>query len=286
MIRTILVPATGSKADDATFASALSIARHLSAHLVMLHVRQDPVEVIAAMGDMGAGLAAASLIESLEKSAAAREAQAKKGFEAFCRRETVGINAAVAPTATAVSAAFRTEIGNGAYWLAEYGRTADLVVVGRTVEADGETDDLLEAALLDSGRPLYIPGPAPVAPDTVAIAWKSTREAALAVCAADPFLALAKRVVVLTATEGEPSDDGSVARLIDTLRRHGPEVQSRTLPADSRSAANRLLAAAVEAGAGLLVMGGYGHSRLREWMFGGVTEAVLAAAPLPVLMAH
>lgn len=286
MIRTILVPATGGKADDATFASALTVARHLSAHLVMLHVRQDPVEVIAAMGDMGAGLATTSLIEGLEKSAAAREAQAKKMFGAFCKRETVAINAAVTPAAAAVSAAFRTEIGNGAYWLAEHGRTADLVVVGRAIEADGETNDLLEAALLDSGRPLYIPGPAPATSGTVAIAWKSTREAALAVAAADPFLVLAKRIVVLTAAEGEASDDGSVARLIDTLRRHGPEVQSRTVPADSRGAADRLLAAAVEAGAGLLVMGGYGHSRLREWMFGGVTEAVLAAAPLPVLMAH
>jgi nucleotide-binding universal stress UspA family protein len=146
--------------------------------------------------------------------------------------------------------------------------------------------ETLEAALFDSGRPLMIPGVAPVAPDTIAIAWKSTREAARAVAAAMPFLAQAKRVVILTAAEDDRTDRSEAARLLVTLQRHDIAAEARRLQPGSRNAADTLLAAAGEIDAGLLVMGGYGHSRLRELVFGGVTEHVIRGAALPVLMAH
>jgi nucleotide-binding universal stress UspA family protein len=140
--------------------------------------------------------------------------------------------------------------------------------------------------LFDSGRPLLIPGSAPVAPDTVAIAWKSTREAARAVAAAMPFLATAKRVVILAVAEDSKAGRGDVARLVVALQRHDIAAEARHMEAGSRSAADTLLGAAREFGAGLLVMGGYGHGRLRELVFGGVTERVIGGAAIPVLMAH
>jgi nucleotide-binding universal stress UspA family protein len=126
----------------------------------------------------------------------------------------------------------------------------------------------------------------PLAPETIAIAWKSTREAVRAVAAAIPFLAEAKRVVILTATEDDRTDRSDAARLLVTLQRHDITVDARHLQPGPRSAADAVLGTANEIGAGLLVMGGYGHSRLRELVFGGVTERVIRGTALPVLMAH
>jgi nucleotide-binding universal stress UspA family protein len=166
----------------------------------------------------------------------------------------------------------------------EYGRTSDLLVVARPVE--GAPPDLFEATLLDAGRPLLIPGARPLNPDIVAIAWKSTHEAARAVTAAVPFLETAQRIVIITVAEHDPMDRDSGMRLLATLQRHNPATEARYVPADSRSTGETLLAEVDGVGAGLLVMGGYSHNPVRELILGGVTEQVLRSAALPVLMAH
>jgi nucleotide-binding universal stress UspA family protein len=286
MIKTVLVPATGTDADDAVFSAALGIARRFTAHLDVLHVRIDPAEAAGALiADVSGAMVSASLIDRLEEECAQIEDRARKSFEAFCQRERLVVDAPPsAPQAVAV--AWHREIGRESYWLAEYGRTSDLLVVGRPVGNRGVMPETLEAALFDSGRPLLIPGAAPAGADTVAIAWKSTREAARAVGAAMPFLVQAKRVAILTAAEDDRAEHSDAARLLATLRRHDIAAEARQLRPGSRSAADALLAEASEIGAGLLVMGGYGHSRLRELVFGGVTERVIRDAALAVLMAH
>jgi nucleotide-binding universal stress UspA family protein len=284
MIRTILAPATGTDVDTAVFATALAAGRRLGGHLDVLHVHADPREIAAAFAtDVGGGLVSAGLIETLEAEADQREEKARKSFEAFCEREQLPIGAA-SPRPGAVSAQWHREVGNETAWLAEYGRTSDLLVVGRPEQ--GSARDVLEAALLDTGRPLLIPGAEPLNPETVAIAWKSTREAARAVTAAAPFLAKAKRIVIITAAEHDRMDRDSGMRLFATLQRHNPATEARYVPPGSRGAAETLLATAAEVGAGLLVMGGYSHSRVRELILGGVTAHVLRDAALPVLMVH
>jgi nucleotide-binding universal stress UspA family protein len=286
MIKTILVPATGAASDDAIFATALQVARRLDAQLDFLHVRLDPAEVATAMAsDVGGGIVSAGLIDRLEEEAAQRETKARQLCSAFCAREGVALDQD-APAAKGVVAHWHREVGREADWVAEYGRTADLVVVGRPGENQGVMGDTLEAALLDTGRPLLIPGSATISCDTIAIAWKSTREAARAVAAAAAFLDRAKRVVILTASESDRLDREGAARLLETLRRHGLTGEIRQLHPGSRKVAELLLDSAREVGVGLLVMGGYGHSRLREMVFGGVTEHMLRAADLPILMAH
>ena len=105
-----------------------------------------------------------------------------------------------------------------------------------------------------------------------------------AVTASLPFIARARHVVVMTVEEGGRSED-QPDRLVDNLGWHGCRVTAERIAAEGREPADALLAAA-QGRAGLLVMGGYGHGRLREWVFGGFTQRVLADAPLPVLMAH
>ena len=148
--------------------------------------------------------------------------------------------------------------------------------------------DVVEAALMDSGRPVLVaPRAAPASVGrVVCIAWKDTREAAGAVSAAHPFIAQAERVVILTIDEDDEPDDRSAERLQRALRWHNPHVLVQRMVREHRSAAETLLGAAARAESDLLVMGGYGHTRLREAVFGGFTRHVLERAELPVLMAH
>jgi nucleotide-binding universal stress UspA family protein len=120
----------------------------------------------------------------------------------------------------------------------------------------------------------------------VGIAWKDTREAAGAVRAAMPFLRAAAQVIVFIVPERSGDADKSHLRLVKMLRWHNPNISIQSLSDAERTPVELLLEAAVKANCGLLVMGGYGHGRLREAVFGGFTRAMLEAAPLPVLMAH
>ena len=97
--------------------------------------------------------------------------------------------------------------------MAEYRRAADLLVIGR--QADGDSLDTIEGALLESGRPVLIPPSASIAalPETIVIAWKTAPEAAQGVTAAMPFLAIAKQILVLTVAEEQGVSDEEGARL-------------------------------------------------------------------------
>lgn len=274
MIKTILVPTTGTAADDACFPAAAALARRLAAHLDFLHVRQDAAEILAALSDAGAFPFPNRLVDDLERTEAAREAAAKRKVEQFRAADGAPL------------AAWNSEVGNRGDWVVRYGQASDLLLVGRPAPDQAGATELLETALIESGRPLYIPGPAAKDWDTVVIAWKPTRESARAVTAAAPLLALASRVVVLTVEEGAPANVDSAARLVATLRRRGLAAERHHVLPEGQSLPDRLLTQAVGLDAGLLVMGGYGHSRMREWVFGGFTQRMLAAAPLPVLMCH
>jgi nucleotide-binding universal stress UspA family protein len=287
MIKTILVPATGSDRDSAVFASALAVARAFAAHLEFLHVRPDAAATAVAMAsDAGGATMVSGLIDRLEEDAREREEKAKQLFQGFCEREGLALRDAP-PVPQGPSAQWLREIGAEPYWIAEHGRAADLLVIGRPGDDEGASLDTIEGALIESGRPLLIPPAAPLTalPEAVAIAWKATPQAARALTAALPFLSLAKQIVVLTVTEEERTLEEAADRLMAGMRWHGIPVSVRHLRPEAHSAADTLLSAAGEHAA-LLVMGGYGHSRLREWIFGGFTLHVLRGAEVPVLMAH
>jgi nucleotide-binding universal stress UspA family protein len=293
MIKTILVAATGNDGDAATFAAALAIARPFAAHLEMLHVRLDPVALAVAMTtDAGSGALAAGLIEQLEKDSRERQRQAHEIFTRFCAGAGLAVISAPTPAnAKAPSAEWHVETGEEPRWMAAYGVAADLVIAPRaTGDEEGVARATMETVLLESGRPILIPA-APVIPvkfERIAIAWKPTPQAARAVAAAMPLLARASEIVVITVEEAAAGrsgqrDEGD--RLARNLAWHGLTATTRRLQPRPEGAAATLLAGIGDR-ADLLVMGGYGHSRLREWLFGGFTQHVLADAPLPLLIAH
>ena len=287
MIKTILVPATGSDRDNAVFASALTVARAFAAHLDFLHVRPDAAAAAVAMASDGGGATMiGGLIDRLEEEASEREEKAKQSFQGFCQREALALRDAP-PGPQGPSARWLREVGAEPCWVAEYGRAADLLVIGRPDQNEGVLLDTIEGALIGSGRPLLIPPTAPMTavPETIAIAWKATPHAARALTAALPFLSIAKQIVILTVEEDQRAPQEEADRLMAGLRWHGIPVTVRHLRPDAHSGPETLLSVAGEHAA-LLVMGGYGHSRLREWIFGGFTQHVLRGAEMPVLMAH
>jgi len=287
MPKVILLPVSGTTADPEAFAMALTVASSFDSHLIALHVRPDVRRDIASLASSDGGMTASidTLMEQMEADADTREKAASDAWHAFCSQNK--IPGTDAPGATGVTAEWVSEVGVEADWLAEYGRTADLIVVGRGAEKWGPDYVLMEAALMDTGKPVLI------APRTIGasisgvagIAWKDTREAAGAVRAAMPFLQAASQVVVFIVPEGDDGDKSHL-RLVRMLRWHNANITIQSLSGDDQAPAALLLDASAKAGCGLLVMGGYGHTRLREAVFGGFTRAVLESAPLPVLMAH
>lgn len=289
MPKLILMPITGTTDDEAVLATALAAGRGFDAHLVALHVRPDVRREIAsiAAADMGVTAGLDTTIARMEADSAAREDAAVAAWNAFTRRN--GIIPTAEPGPAGVTGEWQAETGVLADWLAEQGRASDLIVTGREAEQGIVAMDVLEAALMDTGRPVLIAAgkdPAPLG-GAIAIAWKDTREAAKAVAAALPFIGRARRVFIFAVAESNGTEtDRSATRLARALRWHNPNVEVRTLRPDARGPVPTLLDAVTAANACLLAMGGYGHTRLREAVFGGFTRAILQAAPLPVLMAH
>ena len=170
MIKTILVPATGSDADAAVFASALAVARRFDAHLDFLHVRVDAATIATSMASDGAGGAAmvGGLVEQLDRGGQPPRRAGPAAFRRVLRARGAGdrrdpSRPIRAPPRPAPRRNGRSRIGAEAYWVAEHGRATDLMVVGRPADGQGVMPETIEAALLDSGRPVLIPRAAPLA---------------------------------------------------------------------------------------------------------------------------
>lgn len=174
------------------------------------------------------------------------------------------------------------------------GRTADIIVVSTTnpEEVTGVERDFVEQTVMAAGRPVIVlpyKGNAKIDLDEVVLGWDGGREAARAAFDALPLLKAAKKVRVVRADpQRDPSLRGSVpgADLAESLARHGIKAEAQGFPTDGADEGQALLRCADDSGAGLVVMGAYGHSRLTEFIFGGATRFVLTRLNRPVLMSH
>ncbi len=286
-IRIILAPVFGGAADAGALSAGLGVARRFQAHLSALFVRIDPLDAIPIVGE---GVSPA-IIDQLTEAAAAemdrQRAAATATFEAACRAASVP-QADTAPGPRGPSAGWREETGRRDDLVPRRARASDLVVFG-SAEGDASPDRVavLEATLFGAGRPLLLVPPTPPAAigERVAIAWNDGAEAARAVAGALPFLDSAKAVQVLTAETRRIAPE--VAQdLVGYLQWRGIAAERQPVAATDEPVAEALLQAAAAAGADLLVMGGYGRTRLSELVLGGVTRHVLSHPSLPVLMAH
>lgn len=275
----IIVFADGSKNGVARAQMAGKLAREQGARLeicvpavIPAPAYGDSAPVVAEMADEALKLAQDDAGRAL---AAAREA---------------------APELDVSAQAPETLVSSASRLAGALGRAADLVIVGQPIASDASRlDDMLfEGALFAAGRPcLMLPrweAPKPWGRRVLA-PWKGAREAARAVHDALPLLAAAQSVLLFRAGAGlEREGEGplGVARLASHLARHGVKVEEPLVEArgGGGDVGQSILCAAQDFDADLVVMGGYGTSRLRELVFGGATRTLLHSSPIPVLFSH
>jgi len=294
MIKTILAPLVGMKSDVGVLKTAQAVAQLSGAHIDALHVRPDAAQVAIRTAGFDGGTGASCLItpeivQALEQDFKTTAAVAHRTFDDFAAAADIPKTRNQTESKT-VTARFLQMVGDQIQGVVAEARVRELVVLGRPDEISGLGMQGVGDVLIRAGRPVLLA--TDTAPNSIghniAIAWKDSAEAARAMTAAMPLLEKAQRVVILTAAEN--GDDGKLAaistkRLADQLAWHGIPAEVRSI-APGADASESILEAAHRFGADLLVMGGYGHSRAREFVFGGFTRRVLQDSPLPVLMSH
>lgn len=291
MLKTMLVHLAGTAADEAVFSQAIVLAQACEAHLECVHVRPSKGQSLnlAATSAIGVGVEPniGEILESLEAGINERAANARAMFDKLSKAQGVAL-VEVAPNA-GTSAAFVERTGEEVEILIGESRGHDAVfVAGGGVEGGLRTGDCARL-LAESGRPVIL---SPAAPeknvlDNVAIAWKPTPESARALGAAMPFLTAAKKVTILTASEGSYEAGEDATRPIAShLAWHGVKAGIRNVLPAGRSASEAVLDAARDERASMLVMGAYGRGRLSEIVFGGFTQSVLDHTELPVFLLH
>jgi nucleotide-binding universal stress UspA family protein len=284
-LRDLVVLLDGSVRDEAKLAVALELARRHDAHLTGLCPLELllPADMSFALGGYPDLWALPEFARKIDSQARTKAALIEAQFREMLRRE-------------GLKGDWLFETGSLIEAVTRRARAADLVVVG---QADPDhplapaARTLVEDLLMTAGRPLLLvpyAGRFESVGTSVLIGWTPTRESARAVHDALPLFAPTGKVTVLTVeSPGSASDSEAVpsADIAEHLARHGLLVTAaRTVVVDGLPPADALLDYASDIGADLLVVGGYGHSRTREMIMGGVTRDLLRHMTLPVLMSH
>jgi nucleotide-binding universal stress UspA family protein len=279
MIKDVIVnltPAAPGVTRDVAGDYAISIAEAFGAHVSGVAFAYDPILPASIMGGISA-----DIFDSQRRE---NEAAAKVTIDQFqAAAKRAGVSAETRLMTATVGAAADT--------FASLARRFDLSVVPQVTPDTIAPDELLmEAALFESGRPMlvvpYIQR-APLNLDRVICCWDGSRTAARAIGDAMPFLTKAKAVDLVIVGKGKMNEkELTGADMGAHLARHGMKVEVKNIPAADIDVANVVLSYAADCGAQLIVMGGFGHSRLREYILGGATRGILASMTVPVLMSH
>ena len=271
MFRDILVPMLG-ELPDAAIRAAGAIAGHDGAHVDVLVGASVVTPNVVAWASCPAP-AHATLRAAAEATVDAMAARAR---ERLAREDvTTGVRRCASIWLS------------GAEMAALCARHADLVVLDRGSTSGEAGRQLFGGLLVGGGRPvLLVPADAPATGRfaRVVLAWKPTREAARALHDALPLLWRAREVEVVAISGDEDTTDD--ARLLEHLAHQGVAARMVRRRRDGASSAERILEHVAAVDADLVVAGGYGHSRAREYAFGGVTEALYRDAPCAVLFSH
>jgi nucleotide-binding universal stress UspA family protein len=287
-IKTILVPLHDGDSGEAVLKTALAAARRFDAHIEVLHTHVSARDSFGYMtGTIRSG--PASLLETVreaaEKAAKEDHARNRETFERFCVENDVPVVDSPPPPAP-VSATWVERTGRKGEILMRRSRYASLFVIPRPQD-EGTAGAILEILLLDTRRPALLAPPQPLADfgNRVLIAWNGSVEAARAVNSAMPFLMQAQAVTILTRLESD-KPEYAPEEVLKFLGWNGVEAQVQGIDTESRPVGEAILAQAADVDADLLIMGGYGHSRMREMILGGATQHILGNATIPVFLAH
>jgi nucleotide-binding universal stress UspA family protein len=277
MIKDLVLHLSADTKHDVAANYAVSVAEAFGAHLAAMTFGYEPVLPAALTGG---GLP----VDFIDAQRALAEAAAKT---AIAKLEEAARRAGVAVESRLVI----TSLAGAAETFGHVARRFDLSIVGQAnPDAVGPQHAIIEAALFQSGRPVvvvpYIQKTG-LTLDRVLVCWDAGRHAARAIGDALPFLRRAKAVEVVTvATEPLETADLPGADIARHLARHDLRVDLKRIVTAEADVANTILSYAADVSADFIVMGGYGHSRLRELILGGATRGLLASMTIPTLMSH
>jgi nucleotide-binding universal stress UspA family protein len=275
MIKDVMVPLDGTAADEARLAAANNIADLFQSQIIGLFLNVLPV-VIAQEDGIGA-MQAARLLQIAREAGDKAEARLTERLSRLQKpvelRRFDLLNDAARDVA------------------AREARTADAFVALRPNRAPQEPEHLIESVLFGSGRHIFLvpnrkPPKAMFA--RILVGWNGTRESARALAEALPYLHKAQEATVVV-VDDEPTAEGRAVLgkdAVDHLKHHGINATLHRARLRDGDVGATLIAETRRLKADLIVMGGYGHSRLREWLLGGATYALLHKAPVPLLLAH
>ncbi len=275
MIKDVVVN-LGLGAQDPAGNYAISIAEAFNAHLLGVAFAYEPVIPGSVMGGIPPQFLEAQRAES-EKSARAAIAR----FEQAAKRAGISFETRV----------LSASVSGASDLLGRIGRRFDFVVVGQPTRERPMPDEVIdEGVLFECGRPvIFVPfiQKAGLALDRVMLCWDGGRTATRAIADSMPFLEKAKQVeVVVVGSKPPKSDEVSGADLGQHLARHGLKVDVKRITSPDIDVPSTILSYAADSSADMIVMGGYGHSRLREFVLGGATRGLLESMTVPVLMSH
>ncbi len=278
MLKDLIVHLDGTEEDNVRLAQAEAIGLNFKGHLIGLYT--NPLPEYAYVLAIQSGLAPMGPVIEIEQQIR------KEGDVAVGRLNERFKKMAGTNEVRRIDAGVSELPG----LCASQARWADLFVATTPYRSNEGWDALVEAVLFESGHAIYVvPEQFKVRGTSrnILVAWCNTRESARAFSEAIPFLRAATTVRLVTVETADGSDrpeDG--ANIAPHLSRHGINSEIRSVEAAGRSVSEVLLSEAHKMDADLIVMGAYGHSRLREWVLGGTTREMITGSDIPILIAH
>lgn len=281
----ILVHIDDRRNHEARLALAVELARQCGAHLIGIAGYQPFPVLEVSTGSAGSYLDVQT-IDMLQRQARESALEAAHASETLFR---------AAAERAGISHEWRVVEGDIQYLVTLHARYADIAILGQPAPDPATPDSILhlpESVLMGAGRPvLMVPyaGRFDSLARRVLVTWNATREAARALNDAMPLLRTADLVTVMTIVPAGDAEPGCQSPSIDIthhLARHGVKAEATTTVAADIEVGDLILSRAADFGSDLIVMGGYGHSRLREFVLGGATRSLLHHMTVPVLASH
>ena len=284
-MKRIFVPLLGELGDRTALDAASKLLGAGGGYIDARVLRRDPRDVLPVVGEGFGASMIDEVMSAAEKGSAELAKKAKATFDEWAT--ACGASVGAAPGAAGLSASYGELVGPvpGVEVAAE--RVSDVVVCGRAPrDVSPDRAALLEVAVMEAGRPVIVVPDAELESiaTAVLVAWNGSAEAARAVSMSMPLLIKAQRVVVVTVDDGdvnvEPED------LAETLRANGVKAEAVKAKMDNAGVAATLEVEAGKHKADLILIGAYSHSRVREFVMGGVTDDVLTEGSVPMMLAR
>ncbi len=274
-LKSILAHAAPDERSNEVLDVACALAKAHEAHLIGLHISSDAGVSLRSLP----GPVPSELMASIETRIGEERDRSRARFDDVVARH-------------GVQAEWRAENGDPASVVGTHARYADIAVMSQGDDRDTPGDPELPTVVATlTGRPVLIvprAGTFDKVGERVLVCWNTSREATRAVSDALPILQKAEQVTVLAVNPNDGPEHGDVpgADISHYLARHGVRAEANRTYAEDIDVADAILSRASDLGCDLIVMGAYGHSRMREWIFGGVTRSIMRTMTRPVLISH